>query len=323
MWGTFVDITGVYSASILGGLVLLAVASELLLRGAVTIAVRLNISPLVIGLTVVALATSAPEFVVSINAVLRGASAIVVGNIIGSNIANILLILGVSVALAPFVFDISRVRRESLAMLAATLWFVGIGFYGEFSRFLGSVSLILLGLYIVHLYFSARGERAVLSIFATEARGSVFSGSVWVALIALILGGIGLYAGADLLIYGGIGLARQLGISESVIGLTVVALGTSLPELAVSVMGIWRKQAHIVLGNVLGSNIANILLVLSASAVLLPIPIAPSFIERDIWVMLATSAIAVGLLQFGRPLGRGWGVGALAVYGGYIYVVFT
>ena len=305
---------------LLGGLVLLVIGGDALVRGAVAVAKRLGVSPLLIGLTLVGFGTSTPELVTSLQAAFLGSPGIAIGNVIGSNTANILLILGVAAVIYPIRTEPSALWRDGGAMLLAALAAVAVVLYGELVRPVGAFFVALLLAYIVHTY---RRERHVKDASAAmhEAEASAAEPGprrLWVAA-ALTVGGIGLtILGADLLVTGAIALARAAGISETLLGLTIVAVGTSLPELVTSVVAAIRKQADVAFGNVLGSNIYNVLGILGVTALVKPIPVPPEIVRLDVWVMLAATLLLLAVSASGRRISRIEGGVLLAGYGGYI-----
>ncbi len=308
----------------LGGFVLLFGGGELLVRGAVIVSRRFGISPLLIGMTVVAFCTSAPELVVSVSAALDGYSAISVGNIVGSNIANILLILGISALIAPVVFRPAELRRDTVVMFGSTLLFVALALIGDIGRVSGAVMVFLLLVYIVYSY---RSEVAGLSPAAVlhEHEAEEFSGTPQQparGAVYLVIGLGALVLGSRLLIDGATQIAAGLGVPEAVVGLTIVAVGTSLPELATSVVAAARGHSDVAVGNVVGSNIFNILGILGITALVQPIPIAAQIVRFDTWVMLAVTMLLVPfLVRWGR-IDRRAGVVFLVLYAAYIAALY-
>lgn len=292
------------------GLVGLFFGGEYLVRGASVLARKFGLSPMVIGLTVVGFGTSAPELLVSVQAALAGEPGIAIGNVMGSNIANILLILGVAAVLAPLVIPARRIWRDLAVMLAATLALWPVLTDGAVTRLDG---FLLLGGLALFLWMALRsgGNREDVELMADEP--------AWLAW-AQTLGGLALLViGARFLVTSASEIARGFGISEAVIGLTVVAVGTSLPELATSAIAAMRRQTDIAVGNVIGSNIFNILGILGATAVIAPIgTVDPRFLAVDFPLVLATAVgLAVVALTLGR-LPRWAGAGLLASYAAYV-----
>lgn len=280
-------------ALILVGLVLLAVGGDLLVRGAVGIASRLGVSPLLAGLTIVGFGTSTPELVTSLFAAFDGAPGIAVGNIVGSNIANILLILGVSALVLPLAVNPAAFRRDGLALAVATLACLAAVLFGFLSRPIGFALLGLLIAYVVWAYRSeARHPDLEAEMHEHVAADASIPGLGLAAAISMAVGGIaGTIVGARLLVDGAIEIARDFGVTETVIGLTVVAVGTSLPELVACIIAALRRHADVVLGNIIGSNIYNVLGILGVTAVIHPISVPAEIASFDIWVLLGATAL--------------------------------
>ncbi len=306
---------------LLSGCAVLGLAGEGLLRGAVSLATAFNVAPLIIGLTIIAFGTSAPELTVSIQAALQGQPDIAVGNVVGSNIANILLVMGTMAVICAFTIDETTLTRDSRIMLAATGVLLGLALLGDIMRVVGFLLLAALVTYSLYLFrrHHAAGDRQEV---ATGVEESNLPGGVIVALAALILGLGGIVWGANLMINGAVGLARQFGLSEAVIALSIVAIGTSLPELTVSIMASIRGHAGLAVGNIIGSNIANILLVLGATASLTPLPMTAE-ITADVWVMAAVTLLGVYFMTTGRRMERREGIVCLALYAGYLGFIYT
>lgn len=298
------------------GLVLLTLGADYLVRGAISFANRLGMPPLLIGLTVVGFGTSMPELLVSMQAALDGAPAIAVGNVVGSNIANILLILGLAAAISPIPAMIPSLKRDMVMMLFAAVVMLGLGYLGLIGSLTGLAMFALLAAYLAWVTYTDRrrmsAEEAELVVKLAGWKEGLF-----------IAGGLaGLFIGANLLIDAATSIALQFGISEAVIGLTIVAVGTSLPELATSVVAAFRRQAEIALGNVVGSNIFNILGILGLTAVVVPVPVEPSMASFDIPFMLGVSLALVALILLTGRIGRPAGVAMLAIYTGYVAWLF-
>lgn len=298
------------------GLGLLVLGGDLLVKGAVALSLRLGLTPLVVGLTVVAFGTSAPELLVSLSAALKGSTDIAMGNVVGSNIANILIILGAT-ALVSKVTPASADLRESwVLMIAASLLLILLAWLGPIGRLQGVGMLAMLLLVLRHQLKQGRAPAATEEF---ESAGLVES---WPRIGLWLAGGlIGLPVGADLLVSGATDLARHFGISETVIGLTLVAVGTSLPELAASVASALRGRADMALGNVVGSNLFNILAILGITALFRPLPVPPQMLDLDLWVMLGSSLILGPFLFLALPIGRRAGLALLACYGAYAWVL--
>ena len=304
----------------IGGLVLLFLGGESLIRGAVGLARKLDVSPLFTGLVVVGFGTSAPEFVVCLEAALRGQYDITIGNIVGSNIANLMLILGVAALIQPILSRASILKRDGLAMLMASATLVGLAFFGEVSRVLGLVLLAMLVGFIAICWISerAQGKDEPSDIEEEIEEVGQLPGRTWVAVLAVLAGILALVFGSNMLIEGATGIAVAFGISEAVIGVTLVAIGTSLPELAAVIVAAIRNHADVALGNVLGSNVFNVFGMLGLTAVIEPLAINRAFLDLDMWVMLGVSALLLVFLTTGNRLNRGESLLLLAGYTAYV-----
>ena len=274
------------------GIVLLGVSGETLMRGAVSTALHLRVPPLVIGLTIVALGTSAPELTVSLDAAAAGRPDIAVGNVVGSNIANVLLVFGLLTLMRPTATpDTSGDhRRDGMFMLAVSVVFTGLVLSGAVGRVAGVALLAALIAYIAYVYRAARSGHEAES---PSVAGNMMGGGLGRSLFVLAVGLAGIIWGADLMVEGAVGVARLWGLSEAAIGLGVVAIGTSLPELAVSAIALRRGAVGLAVGNIIGSNIANILLIIGLTAAVIPLSVADIIATRDIWVMLAAAALVM------------------------------
>ena len=300
------------------GLVLLVAGGEALVRGAVALAARLGVSPLMIGLTVVGFGTSTPELVTSLQAAFAGSPGIAVGNVVGSNIANILLIGGVAAVLMPFAVSGDAFRRDGTAMVLAALACVAVVLTGALSRPAGLALVVGLVAYLVLAYRAERATATDEPARPSEANTDMAVPSLPIS-VAFALGGIVLTVlGARLLVTSASALASGWGVSDAVIGLTVVAVGTSLPELVTAVMAAVRRRGDIAFGNILGSNIYNVLGILGVTALVHPIPVPASIVAVDIWVMLAATGAMVAVAVSGWRVTRGEGVALLAAYAIYV-----
>lgn len=312
-----------------GGLLLLYLGAEGLVGGASGITLRLGVKPLVVGLTVVAFGTSSPELVVCLAAAFEGNDAISIGNIIGSNIANIALILGVSALVRPLDVRRQAVRREYPLMVLASclltlLLFVDLG-ARELSRIEGGILLACMAGYLLYAYYStifASAEQADVELDEVEPATDA-DGSKLVDVAKLGLGIPALGGGAYLMVDAATSIATDLGISPIVIGITIVAFGTSLPELATSVISSVRDEADISVGNVIGSNLFNVLLVLGLVAVITPLHVESHVLKLDIWVMLGVSVGLWPIFRFGDNVNRFEGGLMLLVYGIYVAWLFA
>jgi cation:H+ antiporter len=294
------------------GLIGLFFGGEALVRGSVGIARRLAIPPLLIGLTVVGFGTSTPELLVSVDAALRGVPDIALGNIVGSNIANILLIVGISALVWPIKVMGATLRRDTAVMMAAALMLVPIFALGQMTRLSGLILFGGLVAYLVWAYLKPGEAEA-------EDDGLKPPASTLVSVLWIIGGLVALMVGARFLVDGAVSIARGYGISEAFIGLTIVAVGTSLPELATSLIAAFRRQSEIAIGNIIGSNIFNVLGILGVTALIAPIPVASRFLTFDLPVMIAVSLVLTLLLLTRPVIGRGIGVVMLAGYAAYVW----
>lgn len=309
-----------------GGLVLLALGGELLVRGAVGMAARLGISPLLAGLTIVGFGTSTPELATSVQAAMAGSPGIAIGNVVGSNIANILLILGISALILPLTVNPKSFKRDSIALGGSALLCTGAVLLGVIGMVPGVILLVSLVGYIWYAYKSesaANDDECHRHEAEAEDRpvppdtGPVILGGMIVAGLAAAI------FGAGWLVEGATVIASAAGVSESVIGLTVVAIGTSLPELIACVVAVIRKHADVALGNVVGSNIYNMLGILGMTAIIQPIEVPAEIAAFDIWVMLGVTALLLVQLRSGWKLTRIEGGLLVLLYAGYTVLLAT
>lgn len=305
------------------GLVLLLVGGELLVRGAVASAKALGVSPLLIGLTLVGFGTSTPELVTSVTAAMNGSPGIAVGNVVGSNIANILFILGLSAVIYPMAVNPKGFKRDALMVSAAALACMGVVLYGRMGMLLGFAFIASLLAYVVFVYLQEKRAPDEAALVAEHRAEDARKGPGSMALsLAMAVGGIAITIfGAGYLVDGSIALAKDLGISDTIIGLTIVAVGTSMPELVTSVMAALRKHADVAYGNIVGSNIFNVLFILGATSIIQPIEMPRQIATFDIWVMLAATGLLVYFARTGAKLQRweGWVfMACYAAYTGYL-----
>lgn len=299
------------------GLVLLVGAGDALVRGAVNLALRLGIPALIVSLTIVAFGTSAPELLISVQAVLDGVPGIALGNVVGSNTANVLLVLGVPALLTGLSMKGNETRKSFVVMLAGSVLFIGLCFAGPLVWWHGLVLLGALTMVLFDQFREARASRRAAMVPTDEVEGADPSMPWWKITVFLLAGLIGLPLGAQMLIHAATEIAKMFGLSDAVIGLTLVAIGTSLPELATTVAAAYRKQADVALGNVIGSNLFNLLAIIGVATFVGPIPVAAEFLRLDLWVMLAASLLLIPFVFRDWSMGRIWGLlfcGAYAVY---------
>lgn len=304
------------------GLVILLLAGDALVKGAVNMSLRIGIPALIVSLTVVAFGTSAPELLISITAALEDKPGITLGNVIGSNTANVLLVLGVPALIATMHTSHCNTKMSYLQMVFGSLLFIGLCFFGTFTFVSGVVLLAALTATLTWAFFQAKAHRAMgEDDDLEEPEGADPEMRWWKIIMYLVLGLIGLPLGADLLLDSAVTIARMFGITETVIGLTLVAIGTSLPELATTVMAAIRRQADVALGNVIGSNMFNLLAVIGVTAVVSPIPVDPDLLEFDVWVMLGATLLLVPFVFLRANITRIWGVVLTGLYVTYIFTV--
>lgn len=313
------------TAMIVAGFVVLVFGADWLVKGASRMALSAGITPLVVGLTVVAFGTSAPELAVSITSAMGGEADLAVGNVVGSNIANVLLILGVSALVAPLVVHQQLVRLDVPIMLGASLLFYVLAVDGRLTLWDGVLLSGSVVAYVVFLVLESRREKnpLVLAEYDSLSEEDQAPHSMLSNLLWLLIGMIGLVAGSQLLVKGAVSIATALGVSELIIGLTVLAIGTSLPELATSVVAAMKGERDIAVGNVVGSNIFNLLSVLgfTSLAAFGQVPVSADALRIDIPVMLAVALLCLPIFRGGYEITRRNGllfVFAYALYLAYL-----
>lgn len=304
------------------GLVLLLLAGDSLVKGAVNMSLRLGVPALIVSLTIVAFGTSAPELLISVQAILDDVPGLALGNVVGSNTANVLLVLGIPAMLAVMHTSQCDTRTSFYQMLAASLLFIALAYRGSFDWIAGLVLLTALAAMLIHAARAANSHRKAGMADEDDDLEGADPDLPWAKIILfLVLGLIGLPLGASLLVDGASNIARDYGITETVIGLTLVAIGTSLPELATTVMAALRRQADVALGNVIGSNMFNLLGIIGVASLVGPIPVDPQFLTFDLWVMLGATLLLVPFVFMKQDLTRIWGVILTALYVTYMFVV--
>ncbi|MFN3917055.1 MAG: calcium/sodium antiporter [Flavobacteriales bacterium] len=297
------------------GLIVLVFGGDFLVKGAVDIALKFRISPLIIGLTIVAFGTSAPELLVSVNAAIKGSPGIAVGNVIGSNIANIAFVLGATAFIYPVTVDKQIKRVDYPFMLLATAMFWLFSFNGIISTVEALILTLLLVLYTLVLI------RIVTKGRAGKKDEDVVSVSMWKASGFLLLGFVGLYFGSEWLLSGAVGLARVAGMEEHVIGVTIVAVGTSIPELITSCVAAFKKESGISLGNLVGSNIMNVFCVMGITGLIKPVDVDSSLLQFDVFWFVATAIVIFPLIYLFLNIRRIHGAILLLIYFAYIFLV--
>ncbi|MHA6263324.1 calcium/sodium antiporter [Arenibacterium sp. CAU 1754] len=306
------------------GLVILLLAGDALVRGAVNLSLRLGVPALIVSLTIVAFGTSAPELLIAISAIKDNAPGIAMGNVVGSNTANVLLVLGIPALLSTLHTSECNTRKSFVFMIAASVLFIALAFTGPFTLVKGVILLAALALVLGDAFREARahrngGEADDLEVI-DEADPNM---PYWRIGIYLALGLVGLPLGANLLVENASIIARIYGVGETVIGLTLVAVGTSLPELATTVMAALRRQADVALGNVIGSNMFNLLAIVGIATFFGNITVDPSFLQFDLWVMLGASLLLIPFVFLRQDINRTWGIALAALYGIYIVAVLV
>ena len=312
---------------ILAGLVLLFAGGELLVRGASRLAAAAGISPLMVGLTVVAFATSAPELAVTLQSSAGGRADLVIGNVIGSNISNVLLILGASALVAPLFVQQKLIRIDVPIMIGVSALVMAIGQDGRVGPFEGLILIVLLVAYLVLTVLISRHEtkavlREYVAVYGTNRAAAIRH---WLVNVGLVVFGVGLLVlGAQWLVEGAVTLASWFGLSELIVGLTIVAVGTSLPEFATSVIAAARGERDIAVGNVVGSNIFNLLFVLGLTASVSPtgVTVAPPVLAFDLPVLVGVAVACLPVFFRGHQIARWEGALFIGYYAAYVAYLF-
>ena len=305
-------------AFVVCGLALLVLGGEYLLKSSVSLSLKLNVSKLVIGMTVVSFATSAPELLVSVNAAVSGIPDLSLGNVVGSNIANLGLVLGVTLLLGTITIEPSFYKIDwPMLMIATITFYTFVVFDYELDATEGLLMFLGLILFLIYLLSSGNKEGVVDEFSADDVVLNWNS-----TMIYLFIGGIGLWGGSELLVRGSKALAEDFGVSDRVIGITIVSVGTSIPELAASIMAMIKKEKAISIGNLIGSNIFNLFAVLGITAMITPIPVGDSnLIDSDAVYMLVISALLLMLVFIPSKMKLGWRDG-LILLSFYIYFIY-
>lgn len=301
------------------GLVLLVIGGDFLVRGASNLAYSVQISPLVVGLTVVAFGTSAPELLVSLQAALDGSPDISMGNIIGSNICNLTLVLGATAVFYPILVHENSIKIDwPMAMGSSLLLYFFISHDHVVQRFEGIIFILILAIYTYFLIEMSRRETLERMAVEQEEVPEIVGSAVLKEIGFLALGGVMLYFGSEWFVGGAKSIAQGLGVSDAIIGLTVIAIGTSLPELVTSIIAAYQKNTDLAVGNLLGSNIFNILSILGLTSVVKDISVNPQLVDVDMWIMMAIVVLVLLLMLFGRKIGRLSGGILLITYASYL-----
>lgn len=305
--------------ALVGGLVLLTVGGELLVSGAAKLAKRLGMSSLLIGLTIVAFGTSMPELFVGLSALFQDHPDILTGNVVGSNIANVGLILGICAVIMPLPVRFKPVARELYFVLGATILTFAAAWHGTFPRLLGFLFVVAIIIYTVQSFRQASaGSNTQTALTGNPAETlPPLPATVFLLVLGLVL----LPAGSDFFIKGTVDIARHFGVSELVIGLTLAAVGTSLPELASCLAAVRQRQTDILVGNIIGSNLFNLLMVMGFSGLLFPYSMSANLFTRDVPVMFSFSAVLLPILAVQQGLSRLHGCILLGAYLGYLFIL--
>lgn len=304
------------------GLVILLLAGDTLVKGAVNLSLRLGVPALIVSLTIVAFGTSAPELLISIKAVLSNAPGIALGNVVGSNTANILLVLGLPALLATMHTSECDSRKTYVQMLVATVLFIGLAFCGTLTLLSGLILLAGLAVMLTLAFRDALSHQRNGDAEPIEGMEDADPEMpYWRISVYLLLGIIGLPLGANILVVNATIIALDYGVSDTVIGLTLVALGTSLPELATTTMAALRRQADVALGNVIGSNMFNLLAIMGIATLFGDIKVDSEFLTFDLWVMLGASLLLIPFVFFRQDITKLWGGILTALYVLYLFVV--
>lgn len=304
------------------GFLLLIFSGDFLVKGAVSIALKFQLSTLVIGMTIVSFGTSAPELLVSIEAALGGHPDISIGSVVGSNISNIALILGITALVFPIAVSRATLRVDWPMMMLSTLLFAGLVLDGELSSLEGVLFLAFLIGFIWWLIYSNRKSNSTPSL-SDDVNEDDKEIPLWKGLGLVVIGALGLVFGADLMLKGAVDIAREYNVSERIIGLTIVAFGTSLPELITSCVAAFRKEADISIGNLIGSNIFNILAILGITSIIHPISVSDSIINSDNYILIGITFLVFPLMYFGKKISRIKGLVLLLVYLTYLFYLIS
>lgn len=308
----------IIAAQILGGLALLLLGGRFLVRAGVAIADRFGVSPLLIGLTIVSIGTSSPELLVAMQAAIEGVPGLAIGNVVGSNVGNVLLVLGLAGAIHPIARNSAVLRRDGPVMLIAVLAFAAIAVDGSVSRWQGVLMVLCLLAYLFAVYVLERRSRAAQA--ERGAQAAELAGThrpLWLDAATIVASLGALLVGSDLMVDGAVALARRLAVHEAVIGATIVAFGTIMPEAVASIAAALHRNADLAVGNVVGSIVFNILGIVGAVAIVRPLPVPPEILRFDLWVMIAAAVLLVALTARSRGIGRATAIAMLAAYGVY------
>jgi len=300
------------------GLALLVLAGDFLVKGAVALSLRLGVPTLVVSVTIVGFGTSAPEMLIAVQSALEGAPGLALGNVVGSNTANVLLVLGFPALLYTLDTSKSDTSRNYVMMMAVSVIFIALAFMGPLHLWHAVVLLMLLAIMLWDNLRSAMYARNGKNVDLAALEGIRPNMPKWRMAMYIFAGIIGLPLGAQLMIEGAVVIAERFGLSQEIIGLTLVAVGTSLPELATTTVAALRKEADVALGNVIGSNMFNLLAIMGVTSLFGPLPVVAEFLQIDLWIMLGASALLAVFVFSNMKIGRIWGISFLGLYTGYV-----
>lgn len=312
-----------YSFLVAGfGLVVLLLSGDFLLRGAISVSNKLGISKLIIGLTVVAFGTSAPELLISIRAVLDGVSGLAIGNVVGSNIANMLLVIGVPASVAGLPLVGTDTQRPYLIMIASSILFICVSFFGVINLTSGSILFFGFVFAFTYTVVTASKKKLTPSMNIDETRQDPNTKTI-IAIFLILLGLVGLPLGTNLFVDSAIAISQGLGVSEALIGLTLVAVGTSLPELATMIVATFRRETDLAIGNIIGSNVFNLLAIMGISSFFGNINVPTEFLRFDLWCMLFSSLLLAPVVFGWFGISRVGGVFLILIYAVYLSLVVS
>lgn len=306
------------------GLIVLIVGGDYLVKGSSSIALRLHLSPLVVGLTIVAFGTSAPELLISIQSALKGSPDIAMGNVVGSNICNLALVLGLTAVINPVKVKTNSIKIDWPMTMGSSLLLYLIVREGRIVAYEGILFIVILVLYLFFIIRKSRKDiKATNKILNKDEIPDTPAKQIWKDIVFILIGCVGLYFGSEWLVNSAKDLALNLGVEERVVGLTIVALGTSLPELSTAAVASYKGQTDLALGNLMGSNIFNILSILGITSIIHEIPVHIDILNKDIMWMLLVTLIILPLMITRREVGRVDGFILMAVYVIYVYTVLV
>tara|TARA_B100001989_G_C24540303_1_gene467146 strand:- start:936 stop:1886 length:951 start_codon:yes stop_codon:yes gene_type:complete len=306
------------------GLILLFAGGEVLLKASISIAGKLGLSALLVSMVVIGFGTSTPELIVTLSAAFKGSTPIAFGNVVGSNIANVLLILGIASLTTPMICKKPEIHRDAWIVLAACTSLAGLSLWGTIERWVGLSMVLLMVSYMAYSYRQEKRKNKVKPFPAGIEKEVGTQNLGWIQIIILTIASLGsLAAGSWFLVEGSTAIAARMGIPESVIGLTLVAVGSSLPELTMVILAAARKNSDVIMGNILGSNLFNTLGILGITSMAIPLPFPKHIAHIDIWVMLGIMVLLIPITRTGHRINRFEGAFFLCLYSAYIVWLYT